>query len=70
MPVYNQSRQVALMQFGEKAVLALATLVPLANLCQAQRLDQPPRVAPPSCDISLMTVGNVSGSQNEHKCRK
>jgi hypothetical protein len=69
MPAYSQSQQVALMQFGTKIALALATLLPLANFCQAQRLDQPPRAAPPSCDINLMTVGNVSGSQSYIRSR-
>lgn len=50
-------------------LIVLMTLSPAAILCQAQRLDQPPRVAPPSCDINLMTVGDVSGSQSYIRLR-
>lgn len=56
---HRYCKRVVLMRI---AILALTTLSP-ATFCQAQRLDQPPRVAPPSCDINLMSVGNVSGSQ-------
>jgi hypothetical protein len=55
---HRHCKRVVLTRF---AILALTTLSP-AMFCQAQRLDLPPRVAPPSCDINLMTVGNVSGS--------
>jgi hypothetical protein len=51
------------------AVLTSVTLSPLATFSQVQRLDQPSRVAPPSCDINLMTVGNVSGSQSYIRLR-
>jgi hypothetical protein len=63
---YSQCPQAVLMRF---TILALMTLSPAAILCQAQRLDQPPRVAPPSCDINLMSVGNVSGSQSYVRLR-
>jgi hypothetical protein len=57
------------LQFRRNGILALVTLLPLASFGQVQRLDQPPRVAPPSCDINLMSVGNVSGSQSYVRLR-
>jgi hypothetical protein len=65
----SQSQQAIPMQFGRNAALSLVVLLSPAVFCQAQRLDQPPRVAPPSCDINLMAVGNVSGSQSYVRLR-
>jgi hypothetical protein len=58
----------SMMRFRRNAVLVLVALLPPAVFCQVA-LDQPPRVAPPSCDINLMGVRNVSGSQTYVRLR-
>jgi hypothetical protein len=55
--------------FCRASLLALVALLPLATFCQSRPPEQPPRVAPPSCDINLMGVGNVSGSQSYVRLR-
>ena len=50
------------MRFTQAFALVLGGLA-LPAFSYAQRPDQPPRVAPPSCEINLMGLGNVSGSQ-------
>jgi hypothetical protein len=52
-----------------RALLALMALLPPATFCQAQRPDEPPLVAPPSCGIYLMSVRRVSGSQSYVRLR-
>lgn len=49
-------------RFARGVVLALGALL-LPAFSYAQRLNQPPRQAPPSCEINLMGLGTVSGSQ-------